>query len=49
LNRRPSGLPHTNHAGNLPSSPFYPVFHGDRINEYHTTLPEKAKAKEAAK
>lgn len=29
------------------SSPWYDVFNGDRINDYHTTLAEKAAAKKA--
>ena len=28
------------------SAPWYAVFHGDRINDHHTTLAEKAAARE---
>ena len=30
------------------SSPWYPLFHGDRINDHHLTLDEKQRAREAA-
>ena len=30
----------------VPSAPWYAVFHGDRINDHHTTLAEKAAARE---
>ena len=30
------------------SAPWYAVFHGDRINDHHTTLTEKAEARKCS-
>jgi hypothetical protein len=36
-------------GNDLPSAPWFPVFKGNRINDYHTTLAEKLAAREAGK
>lgn len=36
-------------GADLPSAPWHAIFHGERRNDHHTTLAEKAAARDAAK
>jgi len=46
LREQPRGIKWTKDRGNdVPSAPWYPVFKGQRINDYHTTLEEKRAAR----
>ncbi|MNL00741.1 hypothetical protein D3C87_1211820 [compost metagenome] len=46
MREQPKGIKWTKDRGNdVPSAPWYPVFKGERNNDYHTTLEEKRAAR----
>ncbi|RVA41527.1 hypothetical protein EN933_26500 [Mesorhizobium sp. M7A.F.Ca.US.001.01.1.1] len=46
LREQPKGIKWSKDRGNdVPSSPWYPAFKGERINDHHTTLAEKHAAR----
>lgn len=46
LREQPKGIKWTKDRGNdVPSSPWYPIFKGERTNDHHTTLEEKRAAR----